>query len=45
MRIFYTGSFWALLNPFALLAGLLSVSMLIMHGAVFLHSRPEGEIN
>ncbi len=45
MRIFYTGSFWALLNPFALLAGLLSVSMLIMHGAVFLQLKTEGDIN
>ena len=25
MRIFYTGSFWALLNPFALTAGLISL--------------------
>jgi cytochrome d ubiquinol oxidase subunit II len=45
MRIFYTGSFWALLNPFALAAGLLSVSMLIMHGAVFLQLKTEGDIN
>src|SRR5512139_2651557 len=45
MRIFYTGSFWALLNPFALLAGLLSLAMLIMHGAVFLQLKTEGEIN
>ncbi len=45
MRIFYTGSFWALLNPFALLAGLLSLSMLIMHGAVFLQLKTVGDIN
>ncbi len=45
MRIFYTGSFWALLNPFALTAGLLSLSMLIMHGAVFLQLKTEGDIN
>ncbi len=45
MRIFYTGSFWALLNPFALAAGLLSLSMLIMHGAVFLQLKTEGDIN
>ena len=45
MRIFYTGSFWALLNPFALAAGLLSLSMLIMHGAVYLQLKTEGDIN
>ena len=28
MRSFYTGSFWALLNPFALLCGAVSVAML-----------------
>ena len=45
MRSFYTGSFWALLNPFSLLAGLLSVSMLIMHGAVFLQMKTVDAIN
>lgn len=45
MRIFYTGSFWALLNPFALAAGLLSLSMLIMHGAVYLQLKTGGDIN
>jgi len=45
MRIFYTGSFWALLNPFALAAGLLSLSMLITHGAVFLQLKTVGDIN
>jgi len=45
MRIFYTGSFWALLNPFALAAGLVSLSMLVMHGAVYLQLKTEGDIN
>lgn len=36
MEIYNTGSFWALLNPFALLCGLLSLAMMLMHGAVFL---------
>ncbi|WP_421091316.1 cytochrome d ubiquinol oxidase subunit II [Pseudochrobactrum sp. MP213Fo] len=36
MRIYYEGSFFALLNPFALLAGLLSVVMLAMHGSSWL---------
>jgi cytochrome d ubiquinol oxidase subunit II len=44
-RLSYTGSFWGLLNPFALLAGIVSVTMLIMHGAVFLQIRTDSEIN
>jgi len=40
-RIFYTGSFIALLNPFALLAGIVSLSMLVMHGALFLQVRTD----
>jgi len=37
----YTGSFWRLLNPFALLTGLVSLAMLVMHGASFLQIRTE----
>lgn len=35
----YTGSFFELLSPFALLCGLVSLSMLIMHGGVYLAHR------
>ena len=45
MRSTYTGSFWQLLNPFALLAGVVSLCMLTMHGAVFLQLRTEGILN
>ncbi len=39
----YTGSFWALLNPFAILCGLVSATMLIMQGGAFLaHRTVEG---
>jgi cytochrome d ubiquinol oxidase subunit II len=44
LRSFYTGSFWQLLNPFALLCGLVSLSMLMMHGAVYLQLRTDGEV-
>jgi cytochrome d ubiquinol oxidase subunit II len=44
LRPFYTGSFWGLLNPFALLAGVVSLTMLSMHGAVYLQLRTEGEL-
>jgi cytochrome bd ubiquinol oxidase subunit II len=41
MAVTYTGSFWRLLNPFALLAGLVSLAMLVMHGAAFLQIRTD----
>jgi cytochrome d ubiquinol oxidase subunit II len=41
-RSFYTGTMAELLNPFALLAGLVSLSMLVMHGAAFLLIKTEG---
>ncbi len=37
----YTGSFFALLNPFALLAGVLSLALLVLHGATYLQLRTE----
>jgi cytochrome d ubiquinol oxidase subunit II len=40
----YTGTFWALLNPFALLAGVVSLAMLTFHGANYLMIRTEGVI-
>jgi cytochrome d ubiquinol oxidase subunit II len=45
MRSTYTGTFLQLLNPFALLAGIVSLSMLIMHGAVYIQMRTEGILN
>jgi cytochrome d ubiquinol oxidase subunit II len=44
LRPTYTGSFFALLNPFALLAGLVSLGMLVLHGAVWLQLRTEDPI-
>jgi len=45
LRPFYTGSFWALLNPFALLVGVVSLSMLVLHGALYLQIKTEDPIN
>lgn len=45
LRVTYGGTFWQLLNPFALLAGVVSLSMLLMHGSVYLQVRTEGAIN
>ncbi|MAS11805.1 MAG: cytochrome d ubiquinol oxidase subunit II [Nitratireductor sp.] len=45
LRIFYEGTtLFELLNPFALLCGLLSVAMLIMHGASWLMVKTEGPV-
>lgn len=44
MRSFYSGSFWALLNPFALLSGVVSLSLLTLQGATFLSHRTEGDL-
>lgn len=44
LRPFYTGSFLALLNPFGVLCGLISVLMLAMHGAFFLNVKTEGHL-
>lgn len=44
LRSFYTGTFWGLLNPFALLCGVLAVAMLVFHGGVYLMHRSEGEV-
>ena len=40
----YTGSFWQLLNPFALLAGVVSSSMITLHGGIYLVHRTEGAV-
>ncbi len=41
---YYTGSFWALLNPFALLCGVVSTAMITFHGAVYLMHRTEEDV-
>ena len=40
----YTGSFFGLLTPFALLSGVLSVAMLLNHGATWLQMKTDGFI-
>jgi len=40
----YTGSFWQLLNPFALLTGVVSSAMITLQGATYLAHRTEGAI-
>ena len=40
----YTGSFWGLFNPFTLLCGVVSLTLLLFHGANYLQLRTEDEI-
>lgn len=44
LRIFYTGNFFQLLMPFALLAGLVSLGMIVTHGATLIMGRTNGPI-
>lgn len=45
LRVQYTGTFFQLLNPFALLAGVVSLFMILAQGATYLQMRTVGEIN
>jgi cytochrome d ubiquinol oxidase subunit II len=40
----YTGDFFGLLNPYALLVGLFALSGMMLHGATFLMLRTEGDL-
>lgn len=44
MRVIYTGSLIGLLNPYALLCGLVSVSMIVMQGGAWLGAKTDGEV-
>lgn len=44
LRVFYTGTLWGLLNPFALLCGLVSLSMLVLHGGTYLAIKTEDQV-
>ncbi|MEB6675836.1 cytochrome d ubiquinol oxidase subunit II [Acinetobacter haemolyticus] len=44
LRSQYTGSFFALLNPFALVCGIVSLSMLCAHGGSWLMLRTNGDL-
>jgi cytochrome d ubiquinol oxidase subunit II len=40
----FTGSFFDLLRPYPILIGLLTVSFAVMHGAIYLYLKMEGEL-
>ena len=39
---FYEGTFFGLLNPYSIVVGLLSLTMFLMHGAIYLSLKSEG---
>lgn len=41
LRSFYEGTLWGLFTPFSLICGLLSVAMLVLHGAAWLGVKAE----
>ncbi|CAM3505353.1 cytochrome d ubiquinol oxidase subunit II [Rouxiella silvae] len=45
LRLYYTGNLLQLLNPFGLLAGIVSLTMLIAQGATYLQMRTSGELH
>ncbi|MBX3582076.1 MAG: cytochrome d ubiquinol oxidase subunit II [Rhizobiaceae bacterium] len=44
LRPFYDGNFFGLLSPFALLSGLVSLSMLVAHGGALIALRTQGAV-
>jgi cytochrome d ubiquinol oxidase subunit II len=40
----YTGGFFALLNPFSLLGGLVTLTLFLTHGAIFISLKTDGEL-
>ncbi len=40
----YTGNFFSLLNPFSLLVGLTGLMMFVMHGALYMTMKTDGEL-
>ncbi|MCB2156634.1 cytochrome d ubiquinol oxidase subunit II [bacterium] len=41
----YTGGFFNLLSPYALLVGLFNLSMFTMHGAIYIYLKTEGDLH
>jgi cytochrome bd ubiquinol oxidase subunit II len=40
----FTGNFFTLLNPYSILGGIVSVSVFVLHGALFLNLKTTGEV-
>ncbi|MEC5320039.1 cytochrome d ubiquinol oxidase subunit II [Brenneria populi subsp. brevivirga] len=45
LRLYYTGNFFQLLNPFGLLTGVVSLMMIVTQGATYLLMRTNGDLH
>nr|WP_113864628.1 cytochrome d ubiquinol oxidase subunit II [Brenneria salicis]NMN92198.1 cytochrome bd-I ubiquinol oxidase subunit 2 apoprotein [Brenneria salicis ATCC 15712 = DSM 30166]RBP67534.1 cytochrome bd-I ubiquinol oxidase subunit 2 apoprotein [Brenneria salicis ATCC 15712 = DSM 30166]RLM32478.1 cytochrome d ubiquinol oxidase subunit II [Brenneria salicis ATCC 15712 = DSM 30166] len=45
LRLYYTGNFFQLLNPFGLVAGIVSLTMILTQGATYLMMRTTGDLH
>ncbi|MGJ3347960.1 cytochrome d ubiquinol oxidase subunit II [Morganella morganii] len=45
LQVSYAGSFFGLLNPYGLLAGLISLMMIVAHGGTYLQMRTTGDLH
>ena len=41
----YSGGFWNLLNPYALLVGITTIALFLMHGSIYLVMKTEGPLH
>jgi cytochrome d ubiquinol oxidase subunit II len=41
----YTGGFWNLLHPYAVLVGITTIALFLMHGSIYLLMKTEGELH
>lgn len=41
----YVGGFWNLLNPYALMVGITTIALFLMHGSIYLVMKTEGELH
>jgi cytochrome d ubiquinol oxidase subunit II len=41
----FAGSFWTLINPYSLLVGVTTVALFMMHGAIYLVMKTEGDLH
>ncbi len=39
----YAGSFWSLINPYAILVGVTTLSLFVMHGSIYMVLKTDGE--
>lgn len=41
----FIGTFWSLLHPYAILVGIMTIALFLMHGSIYLVMKTEGELH